>query len=235
MFNLKVKRKKGRAFVNMPKAKRLKTCFQLGQQMRNQRRIYGGRFTSDDLLIEMTEEAVSDGLLCNQWFDFFFLGLKKHELWNAEILTARQAFWDEVEFLAVCLANDAFPETLEPGNVTAPEWLDLESYDEEPLVDGLTYSEFLEQTERKIISVAPPEICECFELDRSHKLGVGLRMVVDAESLSYPLIDDVIDRFFAAGQKAWRSDQPVPREKLPFKTQSETALTQPMFSALPTR
>jgi len=38
--------------------------------------------------------------LYNQWFDFYFPGLDRFTIWNAEIVTARKAFWDAAHELA---------------------------------------------------------------------------------------------------------------------------------------
>ena len=57
--------------------------------MRRDAAEYGGRFTSH---LVLNEPGRPD--LYNQWFDFYFLGMDRFTIWNAEIVTARQAFWD---------------------------------------------------------------------------------------------------------------------------------------------
>jgi len=43
--------------------------------------------------------------LYNQWFDFYFPGLDRFTIWNAEIVTARKAFWEAAHELAYQRTN----------------------------------------------------------------------------------------------------------------------------------
>ena len=52
-------------------------------------------------------------------------------------------------------------------------------------------------------------------------------MVVDADYIDKDVVERVIDRFFAVGEADWRSDTPVPRERLPVETEMEFLMTIP--------
>lgn len=56
---------------------------------------YGGIFTSHQTLDEPGRPDIY-----NQWFDFLFLSMDGHTIWNAEIITGQMAFWDRLSELA---------------------------------------------------------------------------------------------------------------------------------------
>ena len=82
-------RKRRPPFSSLPRHKRSDEVIRLKGKMRRDAAEYGGRFTSH---LVLNEPGRPD--LYNQWFDFYFPGMDRFTIWNAEIVTARQAFWD---------------------------------------------------------------------------------------------------------------------------------------------
>ena len=231
--------KKRRPFIALPRSRRSREGVKLRQKIKRDQELFGGRFYSH---AELNPES---NLINNQWFDFLFTGQRKHEIWNAEIITARLAFWEKVDSIAFerthaqLSAEEREKEfsyistRLDNGYYRREKKFPMIQY---PQFDGLTYRDYLHQLERKILTSEPPEIYESFQLDYSYRHGVGLHIVVDAEAVSYSLIDQSIDRFLALGQKAWRSAIPVSRERLPFETEHDVMLSGQMaFPSLPVR
>lgn len=237
--------KRYRSFFKLSQTKRSAAGFKLRQRIERDRTLYGGRFTSDALLIEPEESVI-----CNQWFDFVFTGPHKYEIWNAYIVTAREAFWGEVQSLAFDRARVLLsPEEREAefrrdfvpherdamGRVltyTSPPKVPIQY----PQFDGQTFRDYCLRLEREIITDEPPEIYEFFKLDRSYHYGVGLHIVIDAEAISYPLIDQTIDHFLNMGQKAWQSKEPVNRRRLPSEIEADALKAgRALFSSLPLR
>ena len=234
-----------RRFSELSQSKRSAEGFKVRQRIARDRELYGGRFTSDALLLEPEKPVI-----CNQWFDFTFTGPHKYEVWNADIVTARQSFWDEVESLAFDRAwdllsaeerteesrRDKVPDKRDAaGKVLTYRWAPKVPI-QYPQFGGLTFHNYCLQLEREIITTEPPEIYERFRPDRSYYYGIGLHIVIDAEAISYPLIAQTIERFLNLGQKAWKSDKPVARKRLPFETETDTMKAgRALFSSLPLR
>lgn len=76
-------------FVSLPRHERSDERIRLKGKIRRDTAEYGGRFTSS---LVLNEPGRPD--LYKQWFDFYFPGVDRFTIWNAEIVTARQAFWD---------------------------------------------------------------------------------------------------------------------------------------------
>ncbi len=94
---------------------------------------------------------------------------------------------------------------------------------------GLMLREYQSKREMEIIENEPPAIYESFKTDPSYEYGTGLRAVVLADEINREVIDATIDRFREVGEADWQSEQPVPREVLPFETQ-ETALSKVKYT-----
>ena len=75
----------------------------------------------------------------------------------------------------------------------------------------------------------PPVIYESFERDFGYEYGIGLRTIVQADEINREVIYSIIDRFLQVGETDLHSAQPVPREVLPFETQT-TALSKIKYS-----
>lgn len=242
---LMMKAKRKRCFAKLSRTKRSAAGFKLRQLVERDRDLYGGRFTSQALLIEPEEPVI-----CNQWFDFVFPGRHKYEIWNASLMTAREAFWGEIQSRAfdrayALLSTEEREKEFKMDSVPS-KWdamgkvLTYTLLPKTPIqylqFDGHTFRDYCLQIEREIIVGEPPEIYESFRLDSSYRYGVGLYIVVDAEAISYSLIDQTIDRFLNLGQTAWKSDKPVPRERLPFEIEADARKEgRALFSSLPLR
>lgn len=217
------RRKKHCSFVQQSRGRRSREGFKLRQRVERDKHIYGGRFTSY-WIIEDDEPVVGS-------FDFIFPGLNKYDIWRACIGTARNAFLGEINMRAISQVWDmlspeerAFERKMKFIPARRDSLGKVLSYTLEPRediryaqFDELTMYEYRQRLMREMIASDPPEIYESFDLDFSFRYGVGLYIVVDADRISYPLIDQTINRFLELGQKSWRGDKPVSRDRLPFE------------------
>jgi hypothetical protein len=87
--------KKRSPFITLPRHKRRNEVIRLKGRIKRDSDEYGGMFTSH---LVLDEPGRSD--LYRQWFDFYFPGQDRFTIWNAEIVTARKAFWDAAHELA---------------------------------------------------------------------------------------------------------------------------------------
>jgi hypothetical protein len=75
--------------------------------------------------------------------------------------------------------------------------------------------------ESKICATDGPIVFEEYVIDRRFEGAMGVRIVVDAPSLTRDVVDRVIGRFLSLGEGNWRADSPVPRGDLPITTYDE--------------
>ncbi|QRZ12840.1 hypothetical protein JWJ88_09560 [Paracoccus methylovorus] len=189
---------------------------------------YGGMFTSHQLLDEPGRPDIY-----NQWFDFLFLGMDGHTIWNAEIITGQMAFWDQVSELAweqtqSLLTEAEFEAEFRWKTVQVPSVRGQKMHRvifPEPRryvsLDGLTVREHQERTASQILKDSPPDIYESFEIDRSYSYGVGLHMVVDAPVIDQGIIERAVHTFRDRGEGEWVSTVPIPRNHLPMQTEAK--------------
>lgn len=212
----------------LPRRKRANAVIRLKGQMRRDASEYGGRFTSHQVL---NEPGRPD--LYNQWADVCFPGTDRCTLWNAEIITAREAFWDRTHDEAFSRAWAALSEAeqeregkmeFEPavvsptGKVLTYQLVKREDA-RYPQFDGRTFHEQVALVEATIIRDEPPVIHESFACDRRYAYGIGLRAVLDVDVIDLSSIDLAITRFLAVGETDWTSPEAVPRSRLPTVTQ----------------
>jgi hypothetical protein len=88
-------KKKRPSFITLPRHKRSNEVIRLKGRIKRDSDEYGGMFTSH---LVLDEPGRPD--LYNQWFEFYFPGQDRFTIWNAEIVTARKAFWDAAHELA---------------------------------------------------------------------------------------------------------------------------------------
>lgn len=226
----RIKHEKFKPFLELPLEQRKVEAIHLQKQINRCISEYGGRFTSRTLLNEPGRPDIY-----NQSFSFYFLGTDKLTIWNAIIITARKAFWDEVSDLARNRVTDMLTEEEreEVFNVefVPAQWSptgEVLGYSrakrEEKRFEkfgGLTYYEMCRKLETDIIHNDPPPIFESYSLDRSYVYGIGLHIVVDKEVINQPTIDAAIERFLEMGEREWVSSHSVPRRRLPFETEIE--------------
>lgn len=223
-------RKKHRAFITLPRHKRSDEVIRLKGRMKRTSAEYGGLFTSH---LVLDEPGMPD--LYNQWFDFYFPGQDRFTLWNAQIVTARKAFWEAVNDLAYQRTTDMLtPEELaaeptmefEPaefsktGKVLTYKLVEQNKPQYEKF-GGLTFFEQWEKLESEIVQKTPPTICESFRLDRSYAYGIGLSIVLDVDVINRMAIEQAIIKFREIGEIDWQAANPVPRERLPFVSEKE--------------
>jgi hypothetical protein len=195
--------KKRPPFITLPRHRRSDEVIRLKGEIRRDADLYGGRFTSHHVL---NEPGRPD--LYNQWADFYFVGSNRFTIWNAEIVTTRQAFWDEA-------SNLAYQQT---DSLVTPKKREPVHYEQ---FGGLTFLEQWEKLEAGIVRNEPPIIYESFKLDRSYAYGIGLRIVLDVDVINQATIELAIDKFLATGETDWQSSHSVPRERLPTESEKE--------------
>lgn len=224
------RRRKLRPFESLSRKKRGNGVVRLRQRILQNKDLYGGMFSSHLMLNEPGRPS-----LFNQWFDFCFLGRDKITIWNAFIHTAQAVFWDEVKDLASDRARKMlsaeerekeFKFETEPADFDA--WGKPQTYTmifrdyTYPQFNGMTYRDFCRQLEREIIINEPPAVHESFKLDHTYEYGIGLHIVVDAEELTQSVIEQAIIRFRELDETDWQAATPVPRERLPLKTEHDS-------------
>jgi hypothetical protein len=212
--------KKRRPFINLPRHKRNDVFIKLRGEIKHEAENYGGMFTSHLILDESRE---------SQWCDFYFLGLDKFTIWNAEIITAKQALQDAVSDLAYSRAFEMLtPEELEAECKIEHEPADHCSKTGKILTyrmilpepkryekfGGLTFSEQEQKLELDIIENTPPTVYEFFKSDLSYSYGIGLNIVLDVETINRKAIEQAIMKFRELGEKNWQAADCVPTEKL---------------------
>lgn len=227
--------RKLRPFVTRSNRERASAVIRLKNRLRLQRHIYGGRFVGSLDILD-PERPV----LYKQDAHVFFLGTDKRVFWNAYIVTARKAFWDEVGSMASGRARQLMPkeekawdisDLFEPASFNA--WGQATTYrmrernDTYEAFGGLTRREYEAKLEKEIIAAEPPEIFESFTIDNGYEYGIGLNVVIDAELIDKETVERLIDRFLELGETAWRAESPVPRDRLPFETEMEALMTIP--------
>ncbi|MDP1651232.1 MAG: hypothetical protein Q8L56_00750 [Rhodocyclaceae bacterium] len=222
--------KKRPPFITLPRHRRSDKVIRLKGEIRRDADLYGGRFTSHHVL---NEPGRPD--LYNQWADFYFVGSNRFTIWNAEIVTARRAFWDAAHNLAYDRADalraqeerdaDSKLEFEPASRSRTGRVLTYRLVEREPVryeqFGGLTLSEQWEKLESEIVLNEPPTIYESFNLDRGYAYGIGLRIVLDVDVINQSTIELAIDKFLATGEADWQSPHPVPRERLPDESEKE--------------
>ena len=191
--------------------------------------LYGSMLTSHQILDEPGRPPIY-----NQWFDFLFLGMDGHTIWNAEIITGRQAFWDQVDDLAweqtqSLLKEQEFQAEFCWRTVPAPSVGGQKLYRvirPEPChyasLDGLTVQAYQERTASEILKNSPPDVHESFGIDRSHRYGVGLHIVLDVPVIDRRAVENAIVKFREEDETEWESAAPIRRSRLPDQTEAET-------------
>jgi hypothetical protein len=197
--------KKRPPFVTLSQHKRRDEVIRLRGRIKRDAGEYGGMFTSHLILDEPDRPD-----LYNQWFDFLFLGQDRFTIWNADIITAQQAAWDDAHGAAYeRMMTMMTPEEqsawnvlefFEPAKVSSTGkvlsyTLSKRRHMKFKRFGDLTFYEQWEKLESEIIRDEPPTIYESFRLDRSYAYGIGLRIVLDVDVIDCPAIEQAINRF----------------------------------------
>ena len=216
-----MKHNKWTPYCHLPRRKQRDSFIRFRQKIRNRIAGDGGQFLSRHILDEPGRPAIF-----NQWADVYFLGGDGLTIWNASIVTATHEFWETVEEMAHSRVWEMLTQAEQKAEAEMkfePIWFNgkrmyrmlerpVRTYD---TFGGLTFRDYQEKINEKIIKNEPPAIFESFTLDRSYRFGIGLSMVVHAVEINRTSIDAAIRRFRAIGEKGWRAEHPVPRNELP--------------------
>lgn len=218
------KKRNRKPYWTLSRRKRRDNYIRLRQKIRNNTSVYGGLFTSHQIINEPGRPP-----LYNQWADILFLGSDGLTIWHTEIITAARAFWDRVEEMAFTRAWDMLtPEeqeaeaemTFEPIRSGGKRMYQLVTKPKQVYekFGGLTWHDYQDKLVEEIIQHEPPEIYESFTTDRSYCYGTGLYMVIHAEEINRTSIEEAIRRFRTAGETDWRAAAPVLRSELPMES-----------------
>lgn len=174
--------------------------------------------------------------LYNQWDEVRFLSRKapKTIIWRAQIETASKRFWDTAGSIAFdrawsSLSADevaAMPNLKSLFEVCArsptgkPLAYKVAHRSERPYerFSGRTLAEETARIEAELCESNDLTVYEQYVVDRSFEGAVGVRMVVDAPSITREVVDQIVDGFLAMGEIDWCSEVPVARHKLPVVT-----------------
>jgi hypothetical protein len=218
------KRRKRKPYWTLSRSKRRDNYIRLRQKIRNDTSVYGGFFTSHQIINEPGRPP-----LYNQWADILFLGSDGLTIWNTEIITVTREFWDRVEEMAHTRAW----EMLTPDEQEFEAEMKFEPIRsggkkmycmvEKPKqvyekFGGLTYHDYQDKLVEEIIQNEPPEIYESFTTDRTYCYGTGLYIVIHVDEINQASIEDAIRRFREAGETDWQAAEPVRRSELPMES-----------------
>jgi hypothetical protein len=223
-------------FAELPRRQRRNLYVSLSWTITQEADKYGGEFTTHLMLDEPGRPK-----LYKQSFDVLFLGSDGLTISNATISTAIDAFWSKTSRLASERAFSLLSEEQQKQ-----EGLEFEGPFRNEDGDthytmaeraehayecfgGLTLREYKEKAELEIIENEPTAIYQSFETDQSYEYGTGSLAIVRADEISREVIETTIDRFSQIGETDWQSEQPVPREVLPFENR-ETTLSKIEYS-----
>ncbi|WP_036108592.1 hypothetical protein [Mangrovibacter sp. MFB070] len=195
---------KHRPFISLSRRQRRKKVIELKNLIYRERYRCGGMFY-DDCDIQHYKDN-PDSIWA--WSDIYFVGRNPADLWNAEIITTKLMFQNIVHDRAF---NEAWAmlsqqeQEEEARCETTPNMNNKGKIVSHTLVHrkerayaifgGLTFWQFIEKREREIAQDEPPEVGCGYQLLPGYAYGHGLRMVVDAEALSVPVIEAAIGDF----------------------------------------
>ena len=218
------KRRKRQPYWTLSRRKRRDNYIRLRQKILNDSSVYGGLFTSHQIINEPGRPA-----LYNQWADICFLGSDGLTIWNAEIITAAREFWDRVEEMAHTRAwemltpdEQEFEAEMKFEPILSGEKKMYRMVEKPKRVyekfDGLTYHDYQDKLVEEIIKNDPPEIYESFITDRTYCYGTGLNIVIHVDEINQGSIEEAIRRFRAVGETDWRAAEAVQRSQLPTES-----------------
>lgn len=210
-------------FAKLSKHKQRDAYIKMRGEIKRTQNQYGKNFTSR-YLFEPERPAI-----CNQDFDFFFLGLDGHTIWDATLTSAKHEYWVKMEQMASDKADELKPKSdFNIRDIFIPVYdssgrlkhYTMETKKEEPSPEygDRTRYEFERYYEAELIrndtgNTAP--VYEYFRVDTRYKCGIGLHAVLDLPEINAETIEGMIAKFRAMGEKPWHSDVPVPHSNMP--------------------
>ena len=227
--------KKFTPFSKLSRHKKRDLYIRLRNKIRKTVADYGVNFTSHLVLNEPDKPE-----WCNQWFDFYFLGLDGVTIWNAELCTANTAYWDAIQELAFEEAYRLCPKERDDFDLKTlfiPEYhpvtgKKLHYVMREPEIraelGNRTLYQFVDDYSSTLIredmgNTVP--IFESFRTDSSYRYGIGLYAIMDVPHINAEVIETMIEKFRALGETDWQSPYPVERSRLPHDTFENIAKT----------
>lgn len=195
---------KHRPFISLSRRQRRKKVIELKNRIYRGRQRCGGLFY-DDCDIQYYKDN-PDHIWA--WSDIYFVGRDPADLWNAEIITAKLAFQDAVHDRAfnetwAMLSQqeqeeearyETTPNVNSKGKIVSRTFLHREKQ-AYAIFGGLTFWQFVEKREQEIGQDEQQDVCCSYQFLPGFAYGHGLRMVVDAEALSVPVIEAAIGDF----------------------------------------
>ncbi len=166
----------------------------------------------------------------NQEVQIYFLGLDGHTIWNAFVCTAMYAYWGNISELASNKAWELAPEKNTrlrddfipqyDGSGRLKHYI-LKEEQPHPALGNKTKGDFMREYESELIksdtgNTAP--VFEEFRIEPGFEYGTGLYATIDVPEITVDALEGMIAKFRALGEKPWKSEAPVPREKLPRDT-----------------
>ena len=207
---------KHRPFIALSRRQRRKKVIELKNRIYRERHRCGGVFY-DNCDIEYYKYN-PDHIWA--WSDIYFVGRDPADLWNAEIITAKLAFQNEVHDRAFNEAwgmlsqqeqeeearYETIPNLNSKGKIVSHTLLHREKQ-AYAIFGGLTFWQFIEKREREIAQDQSLKVCCGYQFLPGFAYGHGLRMIVDAEELSVRVIEEAIDDFLEKVKDAayWRT------------------------------
>lgn len=195
---------KHRPFISLSRRQRRRKVIELKNRIYRERHSCGGVFY-DDCDIQYYKDN-PDHIWA--WSDIYFVGRDPADLWNAEIITAKLAFQDAVhdrafnEVWAMLSQQEQEEEALfettpnvnSKGKIISHTLVHREKQTY-AIFGGLTFWQFIEKREREIAQDQPPKICCGYQFLPGFAYGHGLRIIVEAETLSQQVIEAAVTDF----------------------------------------
>jgi hypothetical protein len=200
--------KKKKSFIDLSRSKRCDKVIKIKNRIAKQAPIYGGLFSTDFICEQFSLGNEKESKNC-AWFDCYCLSKRdKSIFYNVEIITSGL----EYEDIVMELVYRSIDETLKAANIQIPSSLkEASTFFVTPLdiFDKRTYREQLQCLVKSFIEKDHIKVYESFKLDFTYRFGIGLYIVVDAESLTKDLINSSIKKFYDLGEIDWCSPKEV--------------------------
>ncbi|ADU72668.1 hypothetical protein [Pantoea sp. At-9b] len=209
--------RKHRPFTSLSRRSRRRKVIQLKNRIHQERHRCGGVFYDECDFSRYGEGSA----YVWEWSDIFFVGLAPDVFWNAEIITAELALRDAIESRTFEKASSLLNEQERQQEFrmeTRPNFnakgkivshtLIRQQEQEYSIFDGLTFSQYVQKCEGEMTRDVPI-ICRGYQYLPGYVYGRGLRIIVDAPSLSLQVIEAAIADFRARGEVEWCSAEPV--------------------------
>lgn len=211
------------SFSELSRHKQRDEFIKLRQKIKNKR--HGETFYGWSPMMEPGRPA-----LYNQEVQIYFLGLDGHTIWNAYVFTAAYAYWGNISEIASNKAwelapernrrilDDLIPQYDASGRLK--HYL-MKEESPHPALGNRTRSDFLREYESQLISndtgnTAP--VFEEFRIEPGFEYGIGLYATIDVPTITVGVLEFMIAKFRAMGETSWKSETPVPYERLPRDT-----------------